>query len=177
MNKSNPESTTTTKLSYRQKLTSSALFRPLVVVLLAAIVLGANTVYQSQHPGKYEAARKAADSFLTAYQNCDGQTAKIYYIPFQNGSQDLATYQKQCRPGALHFTYSNVSAGSATDKLEKGKHILSIGYIYSASQNSGNSSKFLVTMLFDYSRKQWTVDTISAAPSAQQPQQQQAPNP
>jgi hypothetical protein len=149
--------------------------RLLAVVWIVLVGFAAHSVYSHLHPSKFEGARTAADTFLTAYESCDGQTAKKYYVPFQTDAQTLSAYQAQCKKGAIHFTY--FGAGTIADKLQNGEHILSIGYVYTASQTGGMPAKFVVTMRYNYKLQQWTVDSISAAPTASQQQPSQRARP
>jgi len=129
--------------------------RIVVIALVALLVFSGHIVYKHYRPGKYDAARKAADTFLTAYTNCDATTAAKYYAPFQNNATAVLAYQQQCKKGAIHFAYDSISTKSAT----------SITYVYAASQSGGQPVKFAVQMDSNKAGTAWTVHSVNPVQS------------
>ena len=133
------------------RFVNSPAARIVVVALIALLAFSSHVVYKHYKPGKYDAARKAADTFLTAYTNCDATTAAKYYAPFQNNATAVLAYQQQCKKGAITFTYDSISKKTSQ----------SITYVYSAAQTGGQPVKFLVEMDTNKAGKAWTVHSVN----------------
>ncbi len=142
----------------------SNLARPAVIILLIGIALIINSVVGHFKANKYAAAHNAADTFLTAYSNCDVQTAEQYYPLFQTDATAVQHYKQQCVKGAIHIKFD--SNNSYTEKSVKGINTIKVSLIYNLSQKSGTPTKVIVNMQWSSDKKHWTVAGISAAPAA-----------
>lgn len=152
-----------TRTSKPKQFLNSALLRSLVVVLIIGLVMAANAISVYVKHDKYRDARRAADTFLTAYTSCDLQTARKYYLAFQTNDAAVVNYQKECHKGDISFSYD--SPGSYSDKNTKGLRSINLSLNYNASQKGGKSAKFIVYMLWSSKLKEWTVSSIGAAPA------------
>ena len=158
---------TTQTLTQSNKLkgfVNSTLGRLVIVAILIGAVFGGNVVAAHFKHDKYADARRAADNSLTAYTHCDVQTAKKYYVAFQTDATAVSNYQKQCVKGAISFSYD--TPNSYSSKTVNHVQTIDETLIYSASQKGGTASRFLVSIHWNSTSKQWTISSISAAPTS-----------
>lgn len=128
-------------------------FRPLLIAVVAGVIGG--FMYISAHKsGSTSDARQVADAFAAAYQDCDAQTVKKYYLPFQTDSTKLSDYEKSCVKGQSHLSYSKQLSGSE----QKNASFL---YDYSDGAKHG---QLMLYLIYNPDTKAWQV--FSATPTS-----------
>ena len=153
-----------------RNFTSSAIARPLALIVIIGLVFGGVAIANHFKHDKYADARKAADTFLQAYTNCDVATAKKYYVQFQTEGPALERYKQQCMKGAISFSFD--SYGTSKEKTDKGVRSINTALFYNISEKSSPPTKVMVYMIWSSDHKQWTVFGITAAsrnPAARTP--------
>ena len=136
--------------------------RLLIVMWLIIIIGGGIVLNHKLNPDPYADALNAADTFFTAYSNCDLNTAKQYYLPLQNNAQQAQKYLQDCKKGQMTFTEDHRQ--SAQTSNQNGTQSKNVSYIYNYTDNSSGqqqAGQMMVYMIWSKALGHWYVFSLT----------------
>lgn len=143
------------KKSFLKALPDKSWFR-FAVLGSIALIIGAFVFASSLSNPDKSGARKVADAFAEAFERCDVEAARKYYLPLQTNPDKEKDFTEGCRPGSQFTFVKQNKIPAAKDDPNN------VGLIYSVTDPDGQKNEIMVYLIYVEEDKDWLVFSVTA---------------